>query len=207
MTIEFWLAYGATIFVASIIPGPSMLLALTHGMRYGLRYSIMTAAGNTVASSLQAALAITGLGAILFASEWVFQIIKWCGAAYLIYIGYMMWRHPLPATAGDEAPTEKRSGWALFRQAFVVAMGNPKAIVFFTALFPQFIQGSHAGFIVYAEMVLMLAIIAFACMMIYATGGKSLARLIQRSGIRKWLSKGIGGLFVGGGVGLALSSR
>ncbi|RED50732.1 LysE family translocator [Aestuariispira insulae] len=207
MSAEFWIAYCATIFIASIIPGPSMLLALTHGMRFGLRHSLMTAAGNTVASGIQASLALTGLGAVLFASEWVFQIIKWCGAAYLLYIGYMMWRHPMPAPEVEAKLGKSQSGWKLFYQAFVVAMGNPKAIVFFTALFPQFIQGENGSFLLYMEMTLVLSVIAFLCMMIYATGGKNLSRLIRRSGVRKWLSKGIGGLFMGGGVGLALSSR
>ena len=208
MSWEFWLVYCGTIFVASIIRGPSMLLALTHGIRYGLKRSLMTAAGNATASGLQAAIALTGLGAILFASEWVFQIIKWAGAAYLIYIGFMMWRSPgLHAgnSQSEDAPTGR--GWNLFRQAFIVAMGNPKAVVFFTALFPQFISQAQPGFLFYSAMTISLTLIAFICMMIYSIGGLRLAGLIRSARVGKLLSKTVGGLFVGGGLSLAASSR
>ena len=79
VSIEFWIVYATTVLVASLVPGPSMLLALTHGTRFGAKRTIVTAVGNTTASFLQAVVAIAGLGAILTASGTVFQVIKHSG--------------------------------------------------------------------------------------------------------------------------------
>ncbi len=81
MSFDFFLIYSVTVFVASIVPGPSMLLALTHGMKYGAKRTIVSALGNVSVTLLQAAISIAGLGAILLASEGLFNIIKWAGAA------------------------------------------------------------------------------------------------------------------------------
>ena len=83
MSIHFILLFSLTVFVASIIPGPSMLLALTHGMKYGVRKTMASAMGNVTVTLIQATVSIAGLGTILIASETAFQIIKWSGAAYL----------------------------------------------------------------------------------------------------------------------------
>ncbi len=87
MSFSFLLLFSMTVFVASIIPGPSMLLALTHGMHYGAKRTIASAMGNVTVTIIQAAVSLAGLGTILIASETTFQLIKWAGAAYLIYMG------------------------------------------------------------------------------------------------------------------------
>ncbi len=108
MSLEFWLLYAVTVFLASISPGPSMLLALTHGMKYGTRRTIATAAGNVIASLLQAAVSIAGLGAILTLSEGVFSVIRWLGAGYLIYLGIVTWRSSSLLQAGEEGGAPSR---------------------------------------------------------------------------------------------------
>ena len=146
MSIEFWFLYAVTVFLASISPGPSMLLALTHGMKYGARRTMATAAGNVVASLLQATVSIAGLGAILTMSEGVFSVIRWLGAGYLIYLGIVTWRSSPLMQAGEEngAPGPELTRRSMFLQSFFVAVGNPKAIIFFTALFPQIVgSGVH----------------------------------------------------------------
>lgn len=92
MSAHFILLYAVTVFVASIIPGPSMLLALTHGMQYGAPKTTCSALGNMSVTLIQAAISIAGLGTILIASETVFIIIKWAGAMYLVYLGVVMFR-------------------------------------------------------------------------------------------------------------------
>ncbi len=87
MSLNFIVLYSMTVFIASIIPGPSMLIALTHGMQYGAKKTIASALGNVTVTLLQALISIAGLGTILIASETIFHLIKWAGAAYLIYIG------------------------------------------------------------------------------------------------------------------------
>ena len=210
MSLDFWLLYSLTVFVASIVPGPSMLLALTHGMKYGCRRTVATAMGNVTASVIQAGVSMAGLGAVLMASGTVFVLIKWCGAAYLIYTGITILRAPAlnlearsPIGAG-----EVNSAWhKRFMQAFWVAAGNPKAIVFFTALFPQFINTRGAHFEQLAVMVVTLAGIAFACFMIYAAGGDRITLFLHRTCIAKWIQRLIGGTFIGIGVGIASSRQ
>lgn len=87
MNAETWIAFLITLYTVSIIPGPSMLLALTHGLRFGAKAALATASGNMLASTIQAAVSIAGLGAIIAASGTIFFAIKYLGAVYLIYLG------------------------------------------------------------------------------------------------------------------------
>lgn len=136
MSFEFWGVYILTVFLASIIPGPSMILALTHGVKYGAHKAMATALGNSVASFLQAVVSIAGLGALLAASETGFMVVKYAGAAYLIWLGIcviMAGEFNFDDRESDriEVPSSKK----LFLQGFWVAAGNPKAIVFLAPFF------------------------------------------------------------------------
>jgi len=209
MSFEFLLIYSVTVFVASIVPGPSMLLALTHGMKYGARRTIVSALGNLSVTLLQAGISIAGLGAILIASEGLFNIIKWVGAAYLVYMGIIIWRSSsMPVTEKSinpnisEVPLRK-----MYLQAAFVTAGNPKAIVFFTAVFPQFID-PNVAFIPQCGMLMgTVGIIAFSCFMAYAIGGQNIVRLFSEAAIGKYINKVIGGTFIGAGIGLASTNR
>jgi len=197
MDIEFWLLYVSVVFMASIIPGPSMLLALTHGIKYGYKSSIATALGNTVASVTQAIIAISGLSIIFTTSGILFELIRYAGAIYLIYIGVMLFKTPIQDTLNlDPIDTNDTSTFRMFTQAFFIAMGNPKAIIFFTALFPQFISTDGTPLLQYILMTLSLGIIAFTCMMIYSIAGAKATRFFRTSAIGKYLNKITGGIFI-----------
>lgn len=239
---NFLIVYTLTVLVATITPGPSMLLALTHGVRYGVRRALASAMGNTVASVLQALVAVAGLGVVLAASEDLFRVVRYAGAAYLVYVGVCMLRAPAvplnvaaPAvtdTIGTTGPTgiegaggnagEGARGMAsvagtsetpggpgarkLFAQAFFVAAGNPKAIVFFTALFPQFLAPGDT-LARSALLVADLAVIAFLGMMLYAVAGARIAALLATTRAARWYNRTVGVAFIGSGAGLALSDR
>ncbi|MDH3329098.1 MAG: LysE family translocator [Desulfobulbaceae bacterium] len=211
MSFHFILLYSITVFVASIIPGPSMLLALTHGMQHGARRTIASAMGNLAVTLLQASISIAGLGAVLIASENIFQGIRWAGAAYLVYMGIGIWRTSkmkmtiVPATGSQtlkKVPLRK-----MFIQAALVTAGNPKAIVFFTAVFPQFVTPGTA----YLTQICILmgtgSLIAFSCFMTYAIGGQKIVSLFSEETIGKHITRVIGGTFIGAGIGLAASSK
>ncbi len=210
MTFNFFLLYSMTVFVASIIPGPSMLLALTHGMQYGARRTMASAMGNVAVTLLQAAVSIAGLGAILVASETLFQSIKWAGAAYLVYMGVVIMRSPamgLDQTEKDLMGRGDVSLGKMFMQAALVTAGNPKAIVFFTAIFPQFIEPGSAFLDQFCVLMGTGALIAFSCFMLYAIGGQQIVAIFSRSAAGKYFNKIIGGSFIASGVGLAASNR
>jgi len=210
MSLHFIIGFSLTVFVASIIPGPSMLLALTHGMQYGARRTMASALGNVAVTLVQALVSIVGLGTVLLASETVFLTIKWAGAAYLIYMGWAMLLSPGPgfAAAGRDCLSHGRVPLRkMFFQAAMVTAGNPKAIVFFTAVFPQFIS-PKTGFLAQSSLMLaLMAVIAFACFMLYAIGGQKIVTLFSRADVGKWIKRGIGAGFIGAGIGLAASHR
>lgn len=209
MSCEFFFIYSVTVFVASIVPGPSMLLALTHGMKYGAKRTIASALGNLSITLLQATISIAGLGAILLTSEDLFNIIKWIGAAYLIYMGLSIWLSP-NMTVSDNSNSRSSSKVPLrkmFMQAAFVTAGNPKAIVFFTAVFPQFIKPDAAYIPQFGMLMGTGGIIAFGCFMIYALGGQKIMTLFSKATVGKYFNKIIGGTFIGAGIGLATSNK
>ncbi|MGB1238214.1 MAG: LysE family translocator [Pseudomonadales bacterium] len=208
MSYESLSVFIFTLFAVSIVPGPSMMLALTHGVRYGARQTLATAAGNTLASALQASVSALGLGVIIATSAALFAAIKVAGALYLIYLGYKMLRAARWEHLNAKTHVQQRAPLGhLFKQGFLVAIGNPKAIVFFSALFPQFIDPALGGVGYYSAMVALTASSAFCCAMLYALGGQQIATVFTGSAFGRYFNKVSGGFFIGGGVALAMSQR
>ena len=155
--------------------------------RYATRYPAHAAAsalGNLVVTLLQATISIAGSGAVLVASESIFQMIKFAGAAYLVFLGIGLLRSPALAVArpGARSDGQKTCLKKLFLQAVMVTAGNPKAIVFFSAVFPQFIdpQATYVN-----QFVLLMgigAIIAFSCFMLYAIAGQKIVHFLMGNG-------------------------
>lgn len=139
MSFDLWLAYLVTVLAFMVTPGPSHLLMLSNSMTHGVRRSLATAAGDLAANALQMLAAGLGLAAILVASQHALNVVKWLGVAYLLWMGLRMWRH-----ASDTLKTHRAaatpSAKALWLQGFLTSAANPKAVVFFAALFPQFID-------------------------------------------------------------------
>lgn len=205
MDPHFILIYTVTVFLASITPGPSMLLALDHGIRYGTRRTIITALGNGAATLIQALLSIAGLGAVLLQSQTLFGVIKWLGAAYLIFVGIkMLWNPDAGLTTDTVSRTATMKGSSgRFTEAFVVTMANPKAILFFTALFPQVISTQKTAFLQIFVIISLLLSIAFVCMMIYGYFGRRITRLLTQVRARRLFNRAIGGSFITMGIGVA----
>ena len=203
MTLSFVSIYLLTVTVATITPGPSMLLALNHGMRFGWRRAIGTASGNVCATAVQCAISLAGLGLVLAKIGWVFSAIRYAGAAYLVWLGLKMFFSDSGVHAGT-SPTVRRS---LFVEAFFVTMGNPKAIFFFSALFPQFIDDSTLTWARAGWMVASVLLITFASMMVYALVGQRIQGAILRRGVLRAFNRVVGATFVGLGLGLAFERK
>ncbi|MFQ6550305.1 LysE family translocator [Aestuariibius sp. 2305UL40-4] len=206
MTAQEWLLFILTVLGVSLIPGPSTLLAFADGARFGADRAVATALGNACASTLQAAAASVGLGAIIVGSALLFSIVKYAGAAYLVYIGIRMWRAahvPIVLGAGTTRPS--RTATALFRGGFAVAIANPKAIAFFTALFRQFL--SHEGGTVtqLAGMTAICGAGAFLVAMTYSVFGDRVRQLELSQGLMIGLQRSVGGMFFLSGVGIAFA--
>ncbi|AKJ29271.1 lysine exporter protein [Caldimonas brevitalea] len=177
------LAYWTTVLLATLIPGPSMMLALSHGMQHGLRSSVFSALGNMIASLLQGAAALFLI--VQAHSVWsgAFAWLQLLGAVYLAYLGLVLMRSSPGAwradAAGGAGLAARVSWFSLFRQGFAVAILNPKAILFFSSLFPQFVT-PHRGLAASAGATLTpLALISLAGCLLYAGLGTQISHLFS----------------------------
>ena len=208
MSFEFYLIFTVTVFLTSIIPGPSMFLALTHGIKYGVKRTVFSALGNVTATLLQALISIVGLGALLIASETAFEIIKWLGAGYLFYMGISMLRASRLSTSDNEESViiNEVSNVKLYFQSFFVTAGNPKAIIFFGAIFPQFLVSSAPIIPQAILLVGICALTAFFSFMVYAVGGYKVSNLFSTDAFRRYMQRIAGGTFISYGLVLAASN-
>ncbi|MEB0045221.1 MULTISPECIES: LysE family translocator [unclassified Pseudomonas] len=127
-------------FALNMAPGPNNLLSVSNATRYGYRRACMAGIGRLLAFAGMIALAAVGLSVVLSTSQWLFYAIKILGAAYLLYIAWQLWR--ADPNAQEHVTASKAGRVALARQEFLVAAGNPKAILIFTAFLPQFVDPS-----------------------------------------------------------------
>jgi threonine/homoserine/homoserine lactone efflux protein len=141
MTISTWLLYVAAVFVLTVTPGPSVLMRISTSVNLGPRRALIASVGSTSAIVCIMVLSALGLGAALAASEVLFTVLKWLGAVYLAYLGItalLSKRTEISVSGAASASSPRR----LFAQGFLVGASNPKALLFFGALFPQFIAPS-----------------------------------------------------------------
>lgn len=185
MTAATLLLYLAACFAVTVTPGPTMLLALGNGASGDRRIVALGILGAALSDLLLIGAVAVGLGALLAASEVLFETVKWCGAAYLAWIALQMWRaHP----AGLAVPTDDgaaRSGRAAFLRSLGVALSNPKGLLFFSAFLPQFIDTAAPQAPQYALLALATALLDVAVMAVYAAGGARAARLLTAAGLRR----------------------
>ena len=143
MDISNYYLYFSISLLASISIGPSVILAASNGVNFGRKKALAGVFGHVCAVMVLALISASGLGLILMTSDIAFIVIKYIGAAYLVYIGIAIWR-----SKGNWAFADKNAQIpakrALFKQSFLLGLSNPKALVFFSALFPQFIQPTQA---------------------------------------------------------------
>lgn len=210
MTFEYFIAYFFVLFIATITPGPNSLLAINHGANHGIERTIYSGLGNLTGNLLMALLSILGLGTILLASGIVFTIVKSIGIVYLVYLGIRLIIEPVTTgTSKDikDKPTITKRRDKLFIDGFIIAVGNPKGILFFTALFPQFINIKSATIGGFLIVFITLGVVAFGCYMLYAIFGVRLNRLFQLQSFRKGFNRITGSIFIGTGLILAFSNK
>lgn len=207
MTFKYYMAYLAIVFIATITPGPSMLLAVNHGANHGVKRTLYSGLGNMAGNLLMALVSLMGLGMILLASGFVFSVIKWTGVAYLVYAGLrMIFDSAIPDRAGAiKTPGSIRRSRSLFSEGFIIAIGNPKGILFFTALFPQFIDIHKNAWLDFIIVFLTLGFIAFGCYMLYAAAGMRLNSLFSRYSFRKIFNRICGAFFIATGCAIAVT--
>ena len=204
MTLVAWLAFIAASFVLLFSPGPTVLLVVSYALSQGRRVAVRVAAGVALGDFVAMTLSLAGLGGVLSASSTLFTILKWIGAAYLIYLGVRLWRSDphLPALS---KPAGNERG--IFGHAFVVTALNPKSIAFFLAFVPQFID--HQAALLPQFVILETTFITLAAInaLLYALAADQLRLRIRRPGILKWVNRVGASFLVGMGVVTAAINR
>jgi len=193
-----------TFFFVSLTPGLCMTLALTMGMTIGVRKTLWMMTGELLGVGLVAASAGMGVAAIIAQSPELFLILKYGGGGYLAYLGVQLWlsKGRMALRLDDEAAALPRRA-ELALQGFVTAISNPKAWAFMIALLPPFIDLERAVAPQLVILVALILVMEFACLVIYASGGKTLRKFLQHSGNVRLLNRVAGTLMVGVGGWLA----
>jgi threonine/homoserine/homoserine lactone efflux protein len=206
MPLNIWLLFITTTFFVSATPGPNMLLAMTHGIHHGVKRTMATCAGLMAGLALIMLTSAAGLGALLSTSELLFSIVKYLGAAYLIFLGIKTWRtRPIPVA--EQQTLEVSRPGQRFQAGFLVAMSNPKAFIFFTALFPQFMNAHLPQTPQLTILAASFFVIEASWQFAYASGGARLSRWLQSEQHLKRVNRFSGGAFIGAGVLLSSVSR
>jgi len=141
ISFQLWLAFAAAAAVVIAIPGPTTLMVTGHAMSSGTRVALASLLGVALGDFTAIACSVLGLGAVLAASAEAFTILKWIGAAYLVYLGIRLWRAPaVPMGTAAAATGGRRSIRRAIAESFSVTLLNPKGLLFFAAFLPQFID-------------------------------------------------------------------
>ncbi|GHB22295.1 LysE family translocator [Salinicola rhizosphaerae] len=211
MDLAVWLTYLGVIAALIVFPGPSALLCIHHGLRHGRRRALATVAAGALASLILMTLSALGLGAILATSEMAFIVLKAVGAGYLIYLGIQAWRapaEPMSATAIEpELALGARSSRQLFIKGLTVGLSNPKDLLFFGALFPNFIDLSQPQGPQLAILALTWLVVDLTTMTTYASVGSTVSRWFGTRRRVRLFNRATGSLFVAAGGALAASHR
>ena len=205
MPIEQWLAFVAASAVLVAIPGPTVLLVVSYALGHGRRSAAATVAGVALGDTTAVMASLLGLGALLAASAMLFTVLKWAGAAYLVYLGIRLWRAPVTEAGVPAAPPA--APWRIFLHAYGVTALNPKGIVFFVAFLPQFVDRS--GDVAWQLLILgsTFVVIATANALAYALLASGARRAIRRPAVQRAVNRTGGGFLVGAGLLTVLWQR
>jgi threonine/homoserine/homoserine lactone efflux protein len=201
MSLHLYLAFIVACIVLVIVPGPTVTLVVANSLRHGTRAGLLNIAGTQLGLALMIAIVLAGLASLIEAMGWWFDWVRLAGAAYLVWLGIKLLRSS-GSLAAPEAPSKPRGGF--FLQGFLVLMSNPKAVILFGALFPQFIDPRGD----YVSQVVLLGATAMVIALIFdsayaSASGKAGAALSRR---RQRLLSRLSGLgLIGGGAWLALA--
>ena len=205
MELSTWIYFLLTVSVLTVTPGPNVLLCITTSVSSSFRLSIYSALGGFTATSIIFTLSFLGLGAIIASSEFIFIGIKYAGALYLIYLGYKAFTSKQTNFDFQNNTSKDTNKFDLFSKGFLVGASNPKAIVFFTALFPQFIDTNSSLLIQFVILYSTFAFFELFWLLFYGYFASKSSVYLRQEGKAKLFNKITGGIFIGAGSYLALS--
>ena len=198
MTLSNLLFFAAMEIVLCFTPGPAVLLIVSQAMKRGFKPSLRGALGILTGNGIYFVLSALGLGALLVASRTVFEVIKWLGAGYLVFMGLRM---ILAKKKEESEETNVAVRDDSFRQALLVQLSNPKAVVFFTALLPQFIDPKGPVALQFFVLGVISTVIEFPVLALYGFAADRGRAMYARH--TRWIERIAGGCLVAAGAKLA----
>ena len=201
-----WITYLVATIVLSVSPGPGAFSAMSSGLHHGFRLGVWTGVGMQLANMVLMAIVALGLGAILLASEALFELVKWVGVAYLVYLGIVTWRAPARAFEEDR-DDEETTARGIFMRGFWVNITNPKGIIFFAAILPQFVDPARPQPMQYVILAVTTFVVDIVVMGGYTAAAAKVLGAMRDPAKLRWVNRGLGGAFVAAGVALATFRR
>ncbi len=207
MEFHVWLAFASASVALLLIPGPTVLLVLSYAISQGKRVAVATAAGVALGDLVAMSASLAGLGALVLASAELFLLLKWVGAAYLIYLGIKLYRSAATASLDPVEDVADAAAGRVFAHAAAVTALNPKSIVFFIAFVPQFINPQATLLPQFG--ILIATFVGFAALnaLAYALLGDKLRQRIRHPAVMPMLTRLGGGALVAMGVATAAIRR
>lgn len=201
------ITYLAVLFGFVFIPGPAVLLTIARASSSGTRVGLATGLGIAVGDLIHTALAIVGISAIILASAFLFSLIKYLGAAYLVYLGIRAILEKAPLANGLQ--TSRLTAGQAFRQATLAEVLNPKSALFFLAFLPQFVQPENGAVALQLAILgVLFVLMGLLSTVVCALGAGSLGNFLRRNPIvLRWQGKVVGGIYCALGIRLALQER
>ncbi|MUZ76208.1 LysE family translocator [Agrobacterium vitis] len=202
MTFQIWLAFVATAAVVLAIPGPTIVLVISYALGHGRSVAKATVAGVALGDFTAMTASMLGLGALLATSAMIFTLLKYIGAAYLIYLGIKLWRAPVMVSqeVSDENPPTAEQPLKIFLHTYVVTALNPKSILFFVAFLPQFLNTAEPlalQMVIFEATFLVLATLNAAT---YALMASMARKSIRKPNVQRWVNRTGGSLMIGAGL-------
>ena len=206
MNPHLWLAFLITATVMAFVPGPAVLYVAGQGVRHGAKKAVAANLGILSGNAVWFAASAVGLATLIAVAAPLFIVIKWLGVAYLAWLGLCAWRDAMRGTGSLTIARPVPTGLRMWRQGVLLQLANPKAILFFTALLPQFIDTAHA----IAPQVFVLAVTSivseFFVLAAYAwLAARGGALLLARPRLARASDAAAGTCLIGAGIGLALA--
>ena len=204
MTLSTWLAFLLAAILIAVSPGPGAATSMSVGLRHGYLAALRAIGGLQAALLIQLGIVFAGLGAVLMASTTAFEIMKFVGAGYLVWLGIQKWRD-VPHALDEASASERPNG--LFVQGLLVNLTNPKAIVFMAALTPQFIDPARSQWLQFLILSATMCGVDTLVMSGYALLATRLRRWLRDLRAMRAQNRFFGGVFIGAGVLLATTTR
>ena len=207
MQFENWFMFCSIALLATATPGPAALLVSINSISFGFKKSLITVLGNVTGLFIMSIFSVAGLSAVVLHSTEVFIAIKIFGATYLAYLGFKLWVNGVGNIEVGSIKKTKGSYLSLYTQGVLVALTIPKAIIFTTALFPQFIVATGNLMLQFSILVLSFMLLSFVCLSSYALVAQRAKASTMNARGQKLLGKIFGTTFIGAGCILATTSE